>query len=502
METSINPVAVAMFIGVIALTLGITYWSARRSQSAAALYAAGGQITATQNGLAIIGDLMSAAIVLGGLAMFYDSGYDAVVYFASTMLGFSVLLALITGPMRRLGKFTFADVVASRLSPVPVRVLAAISALAITVMYLVAQMVGAGGLIQIMFGIPYPAAVLIIGSLMVMYVAFGGMLATTWVQIVKAVLMLTGVTIMAILALAQVGFDINELFTRATASHRLGEGVYQPGGMRMSPFVTASVAMAIGFGIIGLPHILMRFFTVPSPKVARRSMLVALSGMFYVHLLIVMVLGVAAVAFVTGNPEFMAANGAPRGGSNMVTLHLAQHLGGGVLFGFIAAVVFATILAVVAGLTVAASAAVSHDIFSSVIAKGKATDKQEKLVFRISCVVIGAAGVLLAIAFQGQNIIYITGMVFSIAASACFPVLLLSIYWSRLTTAGAVAGGYVGLIMSVGIIILGPSVWVQILGNGRPIVPTDQPAIISMPAAFIVMILVSLMTRDRPRAAA
>ncbi|MBM3515458.1 MAG: cation acetate symporter, partial [Alphaproteobacteria bacterium] len=258
-----------------------------------------------------------------------------------------------------------------------------------------------------------------------------------------------------------------------------------------------SVGMAIGFGIIGMPHVLMRFFTVPSPTVARRSMAFALTGMFYVHLLIVMVLGVASVAWITGNPDYIAQNGGLRGGSNMAILHLASYLGGGAMFGFMAAVVFATILAVVAGLTIAASAAVSHDIYSSVIAKGKANDAAEKLVFRVSSIMIGGAGVLLAIAFKGQNIIYITGMVFSIAASACFPVLLLSIYWKRLTTLGAVAGGYVGLILSVGIIIMGPAIWVQILGNARPLFPTDQPAIISMPAAFIVMMLVSLMTEKK-----
>ena len=502
MSGEINPIAVAMFLAVIGVTLAITYWSAKKNQSAAHLYAAGGQITAGQNGLAIIGDLMSAGIVLGGIAMFYDSGYDALDYFCATMLGFSVLLFLMTGPMRRLGKFTYADVVANRLNPVPIRTLAAVSTLAITIMYLVAQMVGAGAMIEIMFGIPYWAAVVAVGGLMITYVTFGGMLATTWVQIIKACLMIAGVTLLSFLALTKVDFDVNRLFVMAAEKHRLGEGVFQPGGMRMSPFVTASVGMALGFGIIGMPHVLMRFFTVPSPKVARRSMAFALTGMFYVHLLIVMVLGVASVAYITGNPDYIAQNGAPRGGSNMAILHLASYLGGGAMFGFMAAVVFATILAVVAGLTIAASAAVSHDIYSSVIAKGKASDTAEKRVFRAASILIGAAGVLLAIAFKGQNIIYITGMVFSIAASACFPVLLLSIYWRGLTTMGAVAGGYVGLILSVGIIIMGPAIWVQILGNPKPLFPTDQPAIISMPAAFIVMILVSMMTQKKAVAAA
>lgn len=497
MDASANPVAVWMFFGVIALTLAITYWAAKRSRSASQLYAAGGQIKAWQNGLAIVGDLMSAAVVLGGTAMFFDAGYDTIVYFASTMIGFTVMLALVAGPLRRFGRFTFTDVVAMRLSPVPIRIFSAISALAITLLYLVAQMVGAGALIEIMFGIPYRLAVIIVGTLMVIYVAFGGMLATTWVQITKAVLLLSGLTVMTLLVLAQTDFSLNELYTRAADVHVLRENLFQPGGMNMSGIATASLAMGVCFGVIGMPHILMRFFTVPDPATARRSMVVAMAGMFYVHAVIFVVLGAAGVLFISGNPAFVNGAGVPNGGSNMVALHLAAFVGGDLLFGLMAAVVLSTILAVVAGLTVAASAALSHDIYAGVIRRGIIDDRAESIAFRGACLAIGAVAIVVSIAFQGQNIMYLTGLVFSIAASACFPMVLLSLYWRPLTTAGAVSGGAVGLVVSVGTIVLGPSVWVQVLEHPEPILPLDQPAIVSIPAAFIVMIVVSLLTQQR-----
>ena len=497
MESSVNTVAIGFFFGVIALTLAITYWAARRSQTTKQLYAAGGTITATQNGLAISGDLASAALFLGGIGMFFTSGYDATLYFFPAMAGFIIMLGFVAGPMRKLGRFTFTDAAAVRLSPVPIRVIAALAALAVTLMYLIAQMIGAGGLIQILFGIPYNVSVIIVGGLMVIYVAFGGMLATTWVQIIKAGLLFWALAVMSIMALAETGFSLNELYARAAAVHKLGADLFQPGGLGLTQGQTISLALAIAIGIPGMPHILMRFFTVPSPVVARKSLVVGMGmmGMFYT--MVFLFLGAAGFAFVTGNPDFVLADGTPRGGTNMVALHLAAYLGGDILFGAVAAIAFATILAVVAGLTVAAASALSHDLYASVIARGKTSERQETIVFRISALAIGAVGIGLGIAFEGQSIIYVVGMLYSIAASATFPILVLSMFWSRLTTIGAVAGGSVGLILSVGLIIVGPSVWVQVLGNPEALLPFDQPAIVSAPSAFAVMIIVSLLTREK-----
>ena len=500
MQSSPNAVSIGLFFGVIAITLAITYWASRRSNSAAQLYAAGGSITAGQNGLAIAGDLLSAALFLGGIGMYFTSGYDAILYFFPAMAGFALMLGFIAGPLRRLGRYTFADVACARLSPVPIRILAALSSLAVSLMYMIIQMVGAGGLIQILFGIPYVYAIVIVGSLMVIYVAFGGMLATTWVQITKAILMFLGLFTMAMLALSQMGWSLDALYAKAASVHKLGEGLFQPGGLKLSTAQAASLSMAIALGIPGMPHILMRFFTVPNPNTARKSLVIGMVVIGLAYTLVFLVLGAAGVAFITGNPEFVTETGAPRGGTNMVALHLASYLGGNVLFGAVAAVAFATILAVVSGLTVAAASSLSHDIYVNVIAKGQISEKKEKAVFRASCLIIGGLSILLGIAFEGQNIIYLTGMLYSIAASACFPVLVMSMYWRRLTTQGALAGGYAGLLSSLALIVIGPSVWVAVLHNPTPILPIDQPAIISVPVAFIVMIVVSLLTQEQHRA--
>lgn len=500
MESSPNAVSIGLFFVVIAITLVITYWAARRSSSAAHLYAAGGTITAGQNGLAIAGDLLSAALFLGGIGMYFTSGYDAILYFFPAMAGFALMLGFIAGPLRRLGKFTFADVACARLSPVPIRILAAFSSLAVTLMYMIIQMVGAGGLIQILFGIPYVYAIIIVGSLMVIYVAFGGMLATTWVQIIKAILMFLGLFTMSMMALAHVGWSLDALYAKAAEVHALGEGLFQPGGLHLSAGQAASLSLAIALGIPGMPHILMRFFTVPNPNTARKSLVIGMVVIGIAYTMVFLVLGAAGVAFITNNPDFITETGAPRGGVNMVALHLASFLGGNVLFGAVAAVAFATILAVVSGLTVAAASALSHDIYVNVIAGGQISEKKEKMVFRTSCLIIGALSILLGIAFEGQNILFLTGMLYSIAASACFPVLVMSMYWRRLTTQGALAGGYAGLFSSLLVIIIGPSVWVAVLHNDAPLIPIDQPAIISVPIAFIVMVAVSLMTQEATRA--
>lgn len=494
---AVSPVAIALFFTVIGASLGITWWAQKRSRTAAELYAAGGRITAWQNGWAIAGDLLSASTFLGGIGMFFTAGYDAMIYTVMPLVGFIVMLGFVAGPMRRLGRFTFVDAAATRLSPVPIRIIGALSALAVTLMYLVGQMLGVGGLVEIMFGIPYEAAVCIVGVLMVLYVALGGMLATTWVQLTKAMLLCFGVSLVALLALAQTGFSLDGLYARARDAHRMGSQLLQPGGLGLSPLEGASLAMALILGMPGMPHILMRFFTVPDAVTARRSLTISISVVGFVYYVVVFILGPAGVAFLAGNPDYTGASGMVPGGSNMVALHLARFLGGDILFGVMAAVAFATILAVVAGLTVAAASAISHDLYAKVIAK-QPSERQEKLIFRVSSILIGVLGVGLGIAFKGQNILFLTGLVFSIGASACFPILVMAMFWKPLTTAGAVTGGATGLTLSVGLIVLGPSVWVQVLGNAAPIIPLSQPAIISAPAAFLVMVAVSLATRKSP----
>lgn len=491
--------SIALFFGVIAVTLAITYWAQKRSRTTAELYAAGGQIKAWQNGWAIAGDLLSASTFLGGIGMFFTAGYDSVIYAVAPLVGFVVMLGFVAGPMRRLGRFTFVDAAAARLSPVPIRIIGALSALAVTLMYLVGQMLGAGGLIEILFGIPYAAAVVVVGILMVVYVTFGGMLATTWVQLTKALLLTLGVSLLAILALARTDFSLDQLYARAAAVHRLGGKLLQPGGLGLSPLEGASLSMALILGMAGMPHILMRFFTVPDAVTARRSLVISMSIVGLVYYIVYLILAPAGVAFLVGNGAFVSATSMVPGGSNMVALHLARYLGGDVLFGVMAAVAFATILAVVAGLTVAAASSISHDLYANVIARGQVSERREKLVFRGASILIGMLGIGLGIAFKGQNILFLTGLVFSIGASACFPILVMSMFWSRLTTAGAVAGGATGLVLSIGLIVLGPSVWVQVLGNTAPVIPLSQPAIISAPAAFLVMVLVSLATRETAR---
>ncbi len=493
---TVSPVAIALFFTVIAASLGITWWAQKRSRTAAELYAAGGQIKAWQNGWAIAGDLLSASTFLGGIGMFFTAGYDAMIYTVMPLVGFIVMLGFVAGPMRRLGRFTFVDAAATRLSPVPIRIIGALSALAVTLMYLVGQMLGVGGLVEIMFGIPYEAAVCIVGVLMVIYVAVGGMLATTWVQLTKALLLCFGVSLVALLALSRTGFSLDALYARARDAHALGGRLFQPGGLGLSPLEGASLAMALILGMPGMPHILMRFFTVPDAVTARRSLAISISVVGFVYYAVVFILGPAGVAFLAGNPDYTGASGMVPGGSNMVALHLARFLGGDVLFGVMAAVAFATILAVVAGLTVAAASSISHDLYAKVIARAP-SERREKLIFRVSSILIGVLGVGLGIAFKGQNILFLTGLVFSIGASACFPILVMAMFWKRLTTAGAVAGGATGLGLSVGLIVLGPSVWVQVLGNAAPIIPLSQPTIISAPAAFLVMVAVSLVTRAR-----
>ncbi|MCU1739530.1 MULTISPECIES: cation acetate symporter [Pseudomonas] len=480
----LNVAAIAMFVVFVGATLCITYWASKRNKSAADYYAAGGKITGLQNGLAIAGDYMSAASFLGISALVYASGYDGLIYSIGFLVGWPIILFLIAERLRNLGKYTFADVASYRLGQTQIRSLSACGSLVVVAFYLIAQMVGAGKLIQLLFGLDYYVAVILVGILMCLYVLFGGMLATTWVQIIKAVLLLSGASFMALMVMKHVNFDFNMLFAEAIKVHPKGEAIMSPGGLVKDPVSAFSLGLALMFGTAGLPHILMRFFTVSDAKEARKSVLYATGFIGYFYIL-TFIIGFGAILLVSTNPAFKDAAGALLGGNNMAAVHLADAVGGSVFLGFISAVAFATILAVVAGLTLAGASAVSHDLYASVIKKGKANEKDEIRVSKITTIALGVLAIGLGILFESQNIAFMVGLAFSIAASCNFPVLLLSMYWQKLTTRGAMIGGWMGLISAVGLMILGPTIWVQILHHEKAIFPYEYPALFSMIIAFV-----------------
>ncbi len=492
--------AIAMFGFFVAITLGITYWAAQRTRSAKDFYAAGGGITGFQNGLAIAGDYMSAASFLGISALVYSSGFDGLIYSIGFLVGWPIIMFLMAERLRNLGKFTFADVASYRLQQTPMRILAACGTLVVVAFYLIAQMVGAGQLIQLLFGLPYAYAVIIVGFLMILYVTFGGMIATTWVQIIKAVLLLGGASFMAFSVMAQFGFDFAALAAKAVEVSPKHQAIMAPGGFVKDPVSAVSLGLALMFGTAGLPHILMRFFTVSDAREARKSVLYATSFIGYFYIL-TFIIGFGAIVLVSTNPDYLDAKGALLGGGNMAAIHLAHAIGGDTLLGFISAVAFATILAVVSGLALSGASAVSHDLYASVFRKGRVDERQEIRVSKIATVFLGILAILLGIAFEKQNIAFMVGLAFAIAASANFPVLILSMTWKGLTTRGAVTGGFVGLITAVVLTTLGPAIWVKVIGFHDAIFPYDTPAIFSMPAAFICCWLVSILDGSRQAAA-
>jgi len=493
--SEINITAVVMFIIFISITLGITYWAAKKTRSASDFYTAGGNISGLQNGLAIAGDYMSAASFLGISGLVFASGFDGLIYSIGFLVGWPVILFLLAERLRNLGKYTFADAVSFRLQPIPIRSLAACGTLAVVILYLIAQMVGAGKLIQILFGLPYSVAVFIVGLLMICYVTFGGMLATTWVQTIKAILLLFGATFLALAVLNQFEFSFNALFTEAISSHRLGEAIMSPGGLISDPVSAISLGLALMFGTAGLPHILMRFFTVKDAKQARSSVFFATSFIGYFYIL-TFVIGFGAIVMLTNNPSFLDGAGNILGGNNMAAVHLSKAVGGDVFLGFISAVAFATILAVVSGLTLAGASAISHDLYASLFCHGKAQEKREVMVSRISTIMLGVVAILLGITFEKQNVAYMVGLAFAIAASVNFPILFFSMYWSRLTTRGAFIGGAAGLLTAILCVLFGPIVWVDILGNSKAIFPYKYPALFSMSIAFISIIIISYLDKS------
>jgi cation/acetate symporter len=494
METTLGKPTVAsisFFFLIVLVTLVITYFAAKKTKTSSEFYAAGRSVSALQNGFALAGDYMSAASFLGISGMVALKGYDGMIYATGWLVGWPALMFLVAEPLRNLGKFTFADVVAFRLRQRPVRIAAAIGGILTVLFYTIAQMVGSGALIQLMFGLKYEYAEIIVGAVMLAYVLFGGMLATTWVQIIKAGLLLVGVTLLTGLVLNRFGWNPAELYSQVVAKH--GPGALQPGGLITSPLEAVSLGLALMFGLLGLPHILMRFYTVPDAKAARKSVLYAtgLIGYFYV---IIPIVGFGASVLIPGDRASII--GIDKGG-NMAAPLLGELLGGTAFLGFIAAVAFATILAVVAGLTLAGASAYSHDIYVSVMKGGHATEEEQVKAAKIATVVFGIVAVGLGILFKGQNVAFMVGLAFAIAASANFPALLMSITWKRFTTQGAVWSILVGAFSSCLMILFSKTVWVDVIGFETAIFPMKNPAIFSMAAAFGVGIVVSLLAPEK-----
>jgi cation/acetate symporter len=490
-ELSPNLTAIGFFLAFVVATLAITWWAARRTRTTEEFFAAGRSITGRQNGLALAGDYMSAASFLGIAGLVSLSGFDGLIYSTGWLVGWPLLLFLIAEPLRNLGRYTFADVVSFRLQQAPVRIAAALGTLAVVTFYLIAQMVGAGNLIRLMFGLSYETAVVIVGLVMLAYVLFGGMLATTWVQIVKAVLLLGGAALLCVLTLSR--FDFNPVSLFAAAAEQYGREVLAPGKQVANPLDAISLGLALMFGTAGLPHILMRFYTVPDARAARQSVFWAtgLIGAFY---LMTFVLGFGAMLLVGREAILLVDKG-----GNMAAPLLAAALGGTGLLGFIAAVAFATILAVVAGLTLSGAAALSHDLWVSVHRKGDAPREEQMRVARIATVVLGLVAIALGILFKGQNVAFMVGLAFAVAASGNFPALVLSIFWRGFTTAGAVAAVVVGTGASLMLIWLSPTIQVEVLGNSAAAFPLKNPALVTIPLGFLAGVLVSLA---RPESAA
>ncbi len=525
-----NWTAIVMFGIFVAATMYITKWAAGKTKSAADFYTAGGGITGFQNGLAIAGDYMSAASFLGISAAVMANGYDGLIFSIGFLVGWPIITFLMAERLRNLGKFTFADVAAYRFKQTPIRAFAATGTLVVVAFYLIAQMVGAGQLIKLLFGLEYWMAVVIVGALMMVYVLFGGMTATTWVQIIKAILLLCGASFMAFMVMAKFGFSPEAMFAKAVeiksqlaakgllaealktnpeataetvaaAAAAKGLSIMGPGSFVKDPISAISFGMALMFGTAGLPHILMRFFTVPDAKEARKSVFWATTWIGYFYIL-TFIIGFGAICFVLTDPTFLDAKGQLKGGGNMAAIHLANAVGGNIFLGFISAVAFATILAVVAGLTLSGASAVSHDLYATVFKNGTADSAAELRVSRITTIVLGIIAVVLGIAFEKQNIAFMVSLAFAIAASANFPVLFMSVLWKNCTTKGAVIGGFLGLISSVGLTVVSPSIWEAVLGNpkGSAWFPYTSPALFSMTIGFVGIWLFSILDNSEQAA--
>jgi cation/acetate symporter len=496
-QQATNWTAIVMFGLFVGFTLYITKVAAARTKSAADFYTGGGGITGFQNGLAIAGDYMSAASFLGISGLVFANGFDGLIFSIGWLVGWPVITFLMAERLRNLGKFTFADVASYRFAQTPVRVFAASASLVIVAFYMIAQMVGAGQLIKILFGLEYLYAEILVGCIMLAYVLFGGMTATTWVQIIKAVMLLGGATFMAVAVLLQFGFSPEALFTKATEVHAKKDAIMAPGALIKDPISAISVGMALMFGTAGLPHILMRFFTVPNAKEARKSVAWATTWIGYFYIL-TFIIGFGAITNLIQNPGDFFVGGeiakGLKGGGNMAAVHLSKAVGGDLFLGFISAVAFATILAVVAGLTLSGASAVSHDLYASVFNKG-CSSEQELRVSKIATLALGALAIVLGIMFEKENVAYMVMLAFTIACSSNFPVLFMSVLWKNCTTRGAVVGGFVGLILAAVLTVGSAAVWEAVLKNpkGSAWFPYNSAAIFSMTAAFFTIWLVSIL---------
>lgn len=484
-----NGIAISFFLLFILLALAITVWAARRTQSTEHFYAAGRTVTARQNGLALAGDFMSAAAFLGNSGLIALYGFDGYIYCVGGVVGWPIVMVLIAEPLRKIGRYTFVDVVAFRLRHRSVRITAALGSLIVVLFYLTVQMVGAGNLIRYLFGLSYESAIAVVGLVLLAAVFFGGMIATTWVQIVKAVLLVGGATVLGGLALSQFGFNPMAMFDSAASTY--GTSVLAPGGLLSDPLDAISLGLALMLGTAGLPHILMRFYTVPDARTARTSVAYG-TGLIAFFYLLTFVLGYGAMAIV-GREAILSVDP----GGNMAAPLLAEMVGGRAFMGFISAVAFSTILAVVAGLTLAGAATLSHDLWVNVVRDGHAVEREQLIVGRVASVTIALAAIVLGVVFKGQNISYMVSLAFAVAASANFPALVLAIYWKKLTSGGAQASMLVGTLVTVGLIVLSPAIQVDILKHATAPFPLRNPAIITVPLAFAVAIFVSLLRPDR-----
>lgn len=480
----------AIFLLILGMTLAITYWAARRTNTTSEFYAAGGDLSAAQNGFALAGDWMSAAAFLGftGLAALY--GMDGSLYAVGALVAFLPILIIIAEPLRNTGKYTVADVIAYRMQSSHARMASVVGSIVVNIAYLVPQMAGAGVLIKLLVGIPYTVSVVVVGALMIVYVAFGGMIATTWVQIIKAVLLMVTGAILVIWIGALFGFNLAELF--GAVGSQYGSDFLSPGNYLTHPLDPISLALSFALGTAGLPHVLIRFYTVKNAKVARNSIiwLMFLAGAFF---MMTTIIGLAAAHFV-GRDAIVASGG----GGNLALPLLAEHLGGGpgtiggtIFLAFVAAIAFTTILAVVAGLTVATSGAIAHDVYVNVIKRGAVTEKQQLRVARWSTVAVGATAIALGLLAQGVNVAVLVILAIAVAASANFPVIALSLFWRRFNTWGVVGGVAVGLASSVGLAAVGPAVM-----GPEAIFPLVNPTLLSMPLGFAGAIVGALL---RPR---
>jgi cation/acetate symporter len=502
-----------MFLVFVAVTLGITWWAAGKSKGAAGFFAAGRNITAWQNGLAVAGDYMSAASFLGIAGMIAFKGYDGFMYSVGFLVAYLTVLFIVAEPLRNAGKYTMADILAYRLKARPVRAVAALSTLTVSTLYMIAQMVGAGALVALLLpGVSYGAAVIGVGILMIVYVTFGGMLATTWVQIIKAVLLMCGTIALSIMVLAHFDFSLAKFFNTLTHVSYMEKGVqvthdFMQPGLKFKPPYGAldlvSLGLALVLGTAGLPHVLVRFYTVPDAKTARYSVVwaMAIIGLFYI---LTTFLGFGAAGILT--PEHIVTDGKPS--PNMSAPLLALRLGGDIFFAFISAVAFATILAVVAGLTISASTSFAHDFYTSVIHHGRERSPGEEVrVARITAIVVGIIAILIAMLLgPSVNVAFLVGLAFAVAASANLPAIVFSLFWKRFTTTGAVMGLLSGLVSSVVLIIISPSIMGvdpdTVKGAARhliqcePIFPLENPGILSIPIGFLGALIGTLLGRE------